>query len=65
MCAIMQEYEKKAEARGEVRVMTKTAINMLKKGLSFDIVADCTGLSFEQVMALKQRAAAELSESFA
>ena len=68
MCAIMQEYEKKAEARGEVRgearVMTKTAVNMLRDGFSIDLISKYSGLSFEQVMALKQHAA-EPSESFA
>ena len=53
MRSIAQAYIEEGEARGEVKKAMSIARNLLKAGLSPDIIADSTGLSKEQVKKLK------------
>jgi predicted transposase/invertase (TIGR01784 family) len=48
------EGEAKGKAEGEAKKARETAIAMLAKGFDPELIADCTGLSVEEVNALRQ-----------
>lgn len=48
----MQAAEARGESRGEAREKIVIAKNLLKAGLSIDIIAESTGLSREEIQKL-------------
>ena len=46
--------EKKGRLAGERNAKFETARNLLKKNISAEIIAECTGLSLEEVNSLKK-----------
>ena len=46
--------EKKGRLAGERNAKFETARNLLKKNISAEIIAECTGLSLEEVSSLKK-----------
>ena len=46
--------EKKGRLAGERKKAIETAKNFLKKKISAEIIAECTGLSLEEVQKIKQ-----------
>lgn len=51
----MKQGMKKGEKQGEKKGVLKTALNMLKKGITIDIVAECTELPIETIKSLAQK----------
>jgi predicted transposase YdaD len=49
-----EEGKQEGIAEGEAKKARETAIAMLAKGLDIGLVADCTGLSVEDINALTQ-----------
>lgn len=45
--------EAKGEARGEAKAANQIALNMLRSGISLDLIVQFTGLSLEQIQKLR------------
>lgn len=50
-----RDYIISAEARGEVRGIEKTALNMLKQKIDDKLIASVTGFSLEEIAKLKNK----------
>jgi predicted transposase YdaD len=46
--------EARGKAIGEAEIKTKIAISMLKKGLSFDVISDYTGMSVHEINTIQK-----------
>ena len=55
MCRIVEEEVRRGEERGARKANIKTALAMIQKNMSFEVISEITGLSISEIEKLAEK----------